>query len=395
MKQIDGVGKLTEKQLSYIRDADKRWNFKVGATRSGKTFVDIRHVIPKQIRIRTGLPGLTCIMGVTVGSIERNILAPMREVYGEEMVHKVDGWNMCKLFNETVYVIGAEKNAQMAKLRGASFKYVYGDEVAEWGREVFELLKSRLDKPYSRFDGTCNPEGPGHWLKGFLDKSAAFVQYFHIDDNPYLNSGFVAELKKEYEGTVYYGRYIEGRWTAADGMVYPKFGKENIIDRIDEKYERYVISVDYGIQNATVMLLFGCKDGKWVAIDEFYHSGRESGMACTDEEYYDKLCKLTKRNNCGIDCIIIDPSAASFIQLIRKKGEYAVKRADNEIIAGIRNTASALSLGQVKIHIKCRRLLNEIVQYAWDGNESTEKPKKENDHACDALRYFVRTMRII
>ena len=384
----------TLKQLAYIRDSGGRWNFKVGATRSGKTYVDIRHIIPRQIRARSGLPGLTCIMGVTEGSIERNVLAPMREIFGSDMVHRIGSRNICMLFNEAVFVLGAERAGQTAKLRGTSLKYVYGDEVAEWSREVFELLKSRLDKPYSRFDGTCNPKGPSHWLKSFLDNSNSFVQYYHIDDNSFIDKDFAAELKGEYQGSMYYGRYIEGRWTAADGLVYPQFNSENIVEEVQQIYERYVVSVDYGIQNATVMLLFGYSKGGWTVIDEFYYSGRETGLSRTDEDYYEVLCKLSERNKAAPECVIVDPSASSFIQLIRRKGRFAVKRADNDVMNGIRNTASALNKKLVVIHKNCRHLINEIMQYSWETGNENERPSKKNDHACDALRYFVRTMRI-
>lgn len=385
---------FTPKQLAYIRDSGGRWNFKVGATRSGKTFVDLRHVIPSQIREKSKLPGHNCILGVTESSVERNILSPMRKIFGSGMVHKVKNKNMCMLFNEPVFVLGAHCSAQTAKLRGSCLKYVYGDEVSEWSPEVFELLKSRLDRPYSRFDGTCNPEGPTHWLKRFLDKSDAFVQYYHIDDNPHIDQKFVTELKREYHGTMYYGRYIEGLWTASDSLIYPQFGSKNITDRIQD-FKKHYISVDYGIQNATAMLLIGFSGEKWTVIDEFYHSGKETNYAKTDEEYYNDLCTLLKKHRATPECIIIDPSASSFIQLVKRKGQFYPKMASNNVINGIRNTASAFSLGLVDVHKSCRRLIGEIVQYSWESESAIERPCKKNDHACDALRYFVHTMKIV
>jgi len=389
------MNELSVKQLEYIKKANRRWNFKVGATRSGKTFVDLAYVIGRKIRERRGLAGLNCIIGVTVGTVERNVLAPMRELHGSGMIQRINNKNICMLFGEPVYVIGAHKACQTAKLRGSGLKYVYGDEVAEWSAEVFELLKSRLDKPYSRFDGTCNPEGPTHWLKQFLDKSNAYIQNYRIDDNPFLDSGFVAELKKEYSGTMYYGRYIEGLWTAADGLVYPKFGDANVVHEASKTYERYVVSMDYGTRNATAMLLFGHSDGVWTCFDEYYYSGLKTGFSLTDEEFYEELQHLIKQNVSNSNAtIIVDPSAVSFITVVKRRGEYAVKRADNDVLNGIRNTASALSRGSVRIHSKCKNLLSELAQYSWAAGSREERPEKVNDHACDALRYFVRTMRV-
>lgn len=235
----------TEKQGEYLRECHHRWNFKGGATRSGKTYLDYRWVIPKRIRERTGLPGLMVILGVTKSTIERNVLDPMRRIYGDNLVGTINSENKVRLFGNEVYALGAEKLSQVSKLRGASISYCYGDEVADWSKEVFDLLKSRLEHSYSCFDGTFNPKDPSHWLKQFLDSNAdIFYQTYSIDDNPFLDKVFVEELKKEYAGTVLYDRYILGRWAASEGAlftVYPKFTKDasllyNGIAHIDAAY---------------------------------------------------------------------------------------------------------------------------------------------------------------
>lgn len=217
----------TPKQAEYLRECHHRWNFKVGATRSGKTYMDYRWVIPKRIRDRRNLPGLVAILGVTQATIERNVLEPMRRIYGPDLVGNVGSNNTVTLFGEEVYALGAEKLSQVSKLRGASLKYCYGDEVAEWSKDVFDLLKSRLEHSYSCFDGTLNPKDPQHWLKEFLDSDAdIFCQQYSIDDNPFLYPTFVQELKKEYAGTVLYDRYILGKWVASEGALfttYPQF----------------------------------------------------------------------------------------------------------------------------------------------------------------------------
>ena len=215
---------LTPKQAEYMREAHHRWNFKGGATRSGKTYMDYRWMIADRIRERINLPGLAVILGVTKSTIERNVLIPMREIYGEELVGNISNDNTVMLFGELCYALGAEKITQVSKLRGASFKYVYGDEVAEWSPEVFDLLKSRLDQSYSCFDGTFNPKDPLHWLKKFLDSDAdIYYQTYSIDDNPFLDPEFVRNLNKEYAGTVLYDRYILGRWTTSEGALFIKY----------------------------------------------------------------------------------------------------------------------------------------------------------------------------
>lgn len=215
---------LTPKQAEYFRECHHRWNFKGGATRSGKTYMDYRWVIPWRIRERKGLDGLVVILGVTRATIERNVLEPMRQLFGDSLVGYISSDNSVRLFEEKCYALGAEKVSQVTRLRGSSIKYCYGDEVADWSQDVFNLLKSRLDRSYSCFDGTFNPQAPEHWLKVFLDSDAdIFYQRYRIDDNPFLDPEFVTELKKEYNGTSLYDRYIEGMWAASDGALFTTY----------------------------------------------------------------------------------------------------------------------------------------------------------------------------
>ncbi len=241
---------LTSKQNEYIRNATHRWNIKTGAVRSGKSYVDTAYTIPARIRERIGKPGLTVIFGVSRDTIERNVLQPMREIYGSGLVGTINNRNMARVCGEDVYCLGAEKVSQVAKVQGSSIKYAYGDEVAKWNREVFEMLKSRLDKPYSCFDGACNPENPTHWLKEFIDSDIdIYVQKYEIFDNIYLPKEYVENLCKEYEGTVYYDRLIKGLWKRAEGAIYRIFADDpdrfvRPVNRQDIKEIR--IGIDFG-----------------------------------------------------------------------------------------------------------------------------------------------------
>lgn len=216
---------LSRKQNEYITNATHRWNIKSGAVRSGKSYVDTAFVIPFRIRERAGKSGLNVILGVSKESIERNVLQPMREIYTDKLVGTINNRNMARICGEDVYCLGAEKISQVAKIQGASIKYCYGDEIAKWNKEVFQMLKSRLDKPYSCFDGSCNPEHPTHWLKEFLDNVELdiYLQRYTIFDNPFLPEEFVQQLCKEYEGTIYYDRLILGLWKRAEGAIYKRF----------------------------------------------------------------------------------------------------------------------------------------------------------------------------
>lgn len=217
--------KLSDKQIEYTEKATHRWNIKSGAVRSGKSFVDTAAVIPIRIIERIGKPGLVAILGVSRDTIERNVLQPLREIYTDKRVGTINNRNTAYLFGEEVYCLGAEKVSQVAKIQGSSIKYCYGDEIAKWNKEVFQMLKSRLDKSYSCFDGACNPEHPTHWLKEFIDNKELdiYLQHYTIFDNPFLPEEYVKQLCKEYDGTIYYDRLILGLWKRADGAIYKKF----------------------------------------------------------------------------------------------------------------------------------------------------------------------------
>lgn len=382
---------LSPKQAEFVKYGAHRWNFKGGATRSGKTYLDFRWIIPIRIRERIGKDGLAVILGVTKSTIERNVLEPMRNLYGDMLVGTISSDNTAWIFGEKCYCLGAEKVSQVSKIRGASIKYCYGDEVADWSEEVFALLKSRLDKEYSCFDGTFNPQYPDHWLKKFLDSNAdIFSQTYTIDDNPFLPESFKENLKKEYEGTVYYDRYILGLWVRAEGLVYPMFDRARNITSERGGPGRYWISSDYGTQNPTVFALWREYGGKAIMEKEYYHSGRESGRQKTDEEYYQDLEAFA--DGYRIERVVLDPSAASFAECIRRHGKFSVWKANNAVLDGIRFTGACIKSGIIKFHESCKNAFREFGLYSWDKDAGEDRVIKENDHCMDAIRYFCMTV---
>lgn len=385
---------FSDKQNEYIRNAHNRWNLKIGAVRSGKSFVDIACMIPTRLRAGHGKAGLNLILGVSRETIERDVLQPMREIYTDRLIGTINGRNIARVCGEDVYCLGAEKITQVAKIQGMSVKYCYGDEIAKWNPEVFTMLQSRLDKPYSCFDGACNPEYPGHWLKTFIDNSEidSYIQPYTIFDNPFLPQDFIDNLCKEYAGTVYYDRYILGKWTLAEGLIYPMY--ESILeDAPDTDASEYVLSIDYGTRNAFACLLWEKHDHTWFATRGYYYSGRETGINKTDEEYALDLDNFIKGVPGRIKTII-DPSAASFITLLRKRDWCKTIPADNNVADGIRETASAMQLGRIKVSPSIKEWKKEVQGYVWDDKTGEDKPIKENDHYMDATRYFVKTMKI-
>lgn len=381
--------RLTDKQKEFWLCANHRWNIKEGATRSGKTYLDY-FLIPKRIRSCSGA-GLILLLGNTKGTLNRNILEPMRSIWGDELVGNIGSDNTVMLFGKKCHALGADKVTQVSKLQGAGIEYCYGDEITTWHEDVFSMLKSRLDKPNSIFDGTCNPEGPNHWLLRFLESDAdIFRQRYTIYDNPNLPEKFVENLEREYRGTVYYDRFILGKWALAEGLIYPMFSREkHITDDVPESGSYYV-SIDYGTLNPCSMGLWCIKDGTAHRIREFYHDGRAGQKMLTDEEYYGELEQLAY--GLPIQYVVVDPSAASFIETIKRHGKFSVKRAKNSVLDGIRYTAGLLTQDKIKIHSSCKNTMREFGEYCWDTQCSEDRPIKQNDHAMDDIRYFCYTI---
>ena len=389
---------LSDKQKEYIENAKSRWCIKAGAVRSGKSYVDTAYVIPSRILERKGKSGISVILGVSKATIERNVLLPMREIYGYNRIGNINSENIAILFGERVYCLGAEKISQVAKVQGVSFKYCYGDEVAKWNEEVFEMLKSRLDKPYSCFDGSCNPENPGHFLKRFIDSDAdIYLQSYTLFDNPFLPKDFVENLCKEYAGTVYYDRLVMGRWTRAEGLIYQSFTDENLYDDDTRPVALYntsirVITCDYGTTNPCVFL-DTYDDGDTIWVDNEYRWDSRSNEAKrtgnpqkTDSQYADDMQAFMGSDPEMLCNVIVDPSAASFIAELRGRS-MVVTPGDNEVLDGIRTLSSLFARRKVKIHKRCTGLIDELHSYVWDSKSLEDKPVKENDHEVDALRY--------
>lgn len=377
---------LTEKQVEYLKNCSHRWNVKTGATGSGKSFLDFTTTIPKRILAARG-EGLLVLLGNTRGTLERNILEPMRQWWPGN-VGMIRSDNTVEIFGKKVYALGADNKKHVSRIQGATFEYVYGDEVTTWSEDVFQMLKSRLRCEHSHFDGTCNPDNPEHWFKKFLDSGADIYQQSYVIDDGVLPPKVVEELKKEYSGTVYYDRYILGLWRQADGLIY-KFGEENIVDKVPESGE-YYISCDYGTLNPFSAGLW-CWNGRTATrIREYYYSGRDERSNKTDEEYYVELEKLA--GDLTVKSVIVDPSAASFIEVIRRHRRFRVQKAVNDVIPGIVTTARYIQDGTIKVHCSCKDAIREFDLYRWDDKASEDRPIKENDHAMDDIRYFVMTV---
>lgn len=415
---------LSEKQNEYIINATHRWNIKSGAVRSGKSFVDTAYIVPKRIRERAGLPGLNVIMGVSKESIERNVLQPMREIYTSDLIGNINNRNVARVCGEDVYCLGAEKVSQVAKIQGASIKYCYGDEIAKWNKEVFQMLKSRLDKTYSCFDGACNPEHPTHWLKEFIDNVELdiYLQKYTIFDNPFLDPEFVKQLCKEYEGTIYYDRLILGLWKRADGAIYKRFADNpesfrcEIVDEFspDSEYKQFrkedITSIEIGLdfggnQSGHSFVARGYTDNyrdvialksrRITAKDEKedIDSNRLNELFCEFiREVIEQYSVCVKRGDyvqyCNVESVFWDNAETVLGNSIRNAVEkefpwIAVKPAKKRPINDrIRCTVKLMGAGRFFITSDCESLQTALSDAVWD-KEVKDKDERLDDGSTD------------
>lgn len=267
---------MSKLQKDFWNNAHKaRWAIKQGATRSGKTYLDYFYIV-KCIRACKG-NGQIVILGHTKSTIKRNIIEPMQEIWGEKLVSNINNENISYMFGKRVYCLGADKSNSVAKIQGMTIEFVYGDEITTWNEDMFQMLKSRLSCPNSRFVGTCNPDSPYHWFKTFLDSDAdIFTQVYTLDDNPFLSKEFVANLKAEYRGTVYYDRFVLGLWALAEGLVFPMYANDNAKwaityeEALQERINYICIGLDVGGTNSHTTFVASGIVGKYEKVIHLY-----------------------------------------------------------------------------------------------------------------------------
>ena len=279
-----------------------------------------------------------------------------------------------------------------ARLRIEMSNYI--EHVATNSNDLRKKQYITLEAQVVRIKNTMYPDNIDSKILYDIDNPEidAYIQKYTIFDNPFLPKEFVDNLCKEYAGTVYYKRYILGEWALAEGLIYPMY-ETSIEKPPDRSAEKYIMSLDYGTQNAFAAILWGKYGDVWYALREYYYSGRDTGAQKTDEEYGEDIEKFVEDIDGNIK-VTVDPSAASFIALLRKKPKFSVLKADNDVADGIRETATAMQTGRIKISPDMTNWKKEVEGYVWDDTAQEDKPVKINDHLMDAMRYFVKTFRI-
>lgn len=364
-----------------------------GAVRSGKTLAMGLGFFLWAMSCFSGRRFALC--GKTRGGVRRNVveeLLPWLRKLGMTVVDSRTAQVLTVRFGRQeneFYLFGGKDEGSAALIQGMTLAGVFLDEVVLMPRSFVEQACARCSVEGSRLWFSCNPEGPQHWFyKEWIlqaDKRNCLHLHFTMQDNPSLSQTVRRRYERLYTG-VFYRRFILGQWCQAEGRVYDFFDTASVRPAPGGLFEQWVISCDYGTVNPASFGLWGKQNGVWYRTDEFYFDSRREGRQMTDAEYAEKLRKLAGGRT--IREVIVDPSAASFMEVLRRNG-WKVRKADNDVISGIRKTADALKEGRIVICERCTDCLREMDLYVWDLEAGGDRVVKKNDHAMDDMRYFV------
>lgn len=364
-----------------------------GAVRSGKTFaMGVAFFLWAMSRFRGQRFGLCA---PTVNGVRRNLLAAVQPVLTgmgfqwEEQVSRnqvtVRGVGRENVF----YLYGGHNEGSSALIQGVTLAGVLLDEAALMPRSFVEQACARCSAAGGKLWFSCNPAGRSHWFyREWIcraeEKRALYLK-FTMEDNPGLTERVREKYRRMFRGT-FYRRYVLGEWVAAEGLVYDFFDPDEMRPAPEGPFRRWRISCDYGTRNPASFGLWGEKDGVWYRVKEYYYDARTEGKQKTDGEYVRDLARLAGERE--IETVFVDPSAASFIEALRREG-WTVRKADNRVLEGIRRTAEALKDGRIVICRGCAAAAREFAMYSWEDDGTKDRVRKEYDHAMDDIRYFV------
>ena len=335
------------------------------------------------------------LCGKTIVSLRRNVvsvLLPMLTGLGFECEERTSK-NLLTVKlgarRNEFYLFGGRDESSAALVQGVTFAGVLLDEAVPMPRSFVEQACARCSVEGAKLWFNCNPDGPEHWfykewIKKTGERNALYI-HFRLEDNPGLSEQVIERYSRMFSG-VFHRRFVLGEWVAAEGLIYDFFNESYVQPPPEGAMERYAISCDYGTANPASFGLWGLRGGVWYRLREYYFDSRREGCQKTDSEYVAALTELAAGEK--IDFVVVDPSAASFIEALRRQG-FRVVKARNDVLSGIRLTYEMLKTGSLVICRDCRDSIREFALYCWQrGEGGRDAPKKENDHAMDEIRYF-------
>lgn len=410
---------LCKKQADYILRSRECWlNVAEGGKRAGKNIMNLiawatcldNH--PDKIHLAAGVS----ISAARLNIIDSNGFGLESLFKGRCVFRQYEGRDALRIQSKTgekiVLITGGGDAGSVPKIKGNTYGSVYVTEANECHKDFIEEVFTRTLTSQDRkifFD--LNPKPPAHWfykdILDFYDKASAEgsiegynYEHFTVFDNLSISTSKIKLLLTTYDrSSLWYKRDILGLRATAEGLIYSEFSEEkSVYEELDEKIrERCLgyVTIDYGTANPCVFLhvLYDPQERVAYIDREYYYDGRKEQKQKSDAEYGEDILLFAPPKSVP-GGIVIDPSALSFRVVLKRLG-YRVKEANNDVLDGIHEVATLMSIGKLKVNRRCEKTLEEFGSYSWDEKAAemgVEKPIKQNDHACDAIRYFVRTI---
>lgn len=406
---------FSPKQVAFLQESDARVNICDGSVRSGKTIVtDFRFMIFMAIFNKSGA---FVIAGRTRDSAWRNVIQPMQDpsLFGELSRQVVGNYGAAtvKIFGKTVHVLGGHDAASELVLRGLTVAGCLMDEVTTIHPNFFKQMLARMSVSGAQMFATTNPDNPSHWLKrDYLDRIDSKKnplrnwRYFKflLSDNPGNSRRYVRDLKSEYTG-LWYKRFIEGLWVAAEGAIFDFWQPEEYVIAWEDMpviTRLFGVGIDYGTTHATSCIMLGLgDDDKLYFVDEWRYEADGKSDRLNDDTMARRLKSWMSEPHLPPHCdqslkpewCVVDPAAGSFKVMLADRGFENVIDADNTVLYGIRLLSSMLTSERLMISDRCEGIISEMPGYSWDDKApaGVDRPKKEADDSIDPARYILVT----
>ena len=316
--------------------------------------------------------------------------------------------------NGSVLVVGGLDNPD--RIMSTEYDLIAVFEATETSEDDWEKLTTRLRNsrgPYHQIIADCNPAAPTHWLKRRADRGAMEVHECRHRDNPTLWDMAAQQWTtagRRYLATLESltghrrARLLDGRWAAAEGLVYPEFDATiHVVHEMPAGWESWpkLRAIDFGYVHPFVCQWWALDgDGRMYLYREIYQSRRTVAdhaavinRLSMGEEYLATITDHDAEDRATLLAAGISSTAA---QKDHRTGRDAMHnrlaiqgdgRPRMFFLAG----ATVEMDQELYAAKKPTSTIQEFDAYVYpkgqDGKADKEEPVKVNDDGLDAARY--------
>jgi len=398
---------LSKKQLEFIANCTRRWNFAHGPVSSGKT---VGTLFAFLYWVDKCPDSQIYMFGYSSSTIFENCIRLILESPQFTIFRPFCTWHPgkgeLKYKDKTITIIGAKDEGSIGRIQGKTISIAYCDEMTLFPENVIDMILTRLRLPHSIGIASMNPKQPTHKLKKLIDMAEAgdpkyYSLQFMIPDNPFLPQDYKDTLANSLSGLFYKRNYL-GLWCLAEGAIFDFWDRDiYVVKKPPAAANYWIAGVDYGMSNPTACIVVGVHTGiqtqtgkqLWTEA-EYYWDQKVKGRAKLVSELAEDIQQFLEPY--AIKAVYIDPSAAALRLELSRLGIHCVD-ANNDVENGIQIMTSMVRDGKCQVMNTCTNLIREIEGYSWDpkaAERGEDKPIKKDDHITDCLRYCLASHKV-